>query len=101
MTDNPRKRAVYAGDWSKSAGRPYRPSNGTEGEIFESMWCDHCERDRAFREDMTKADGCPILADVQIMEVGDPEYPKQWRRDENGVPECSGFVEAATAEGPE
>lgn len=22
--------------------KPYRPSNGTEGEMFRARWCDHC-----------------------------------------------------------
>ena len=47
-------RRVYHPDdaaqfYARSAGKPYRPSNGTEGEIFEATWCDHCQRDAAFR----------------------------------------------------
>jgi len=30
--------------------KPYRPSNGTEGDIFMSRFCARCERDRAFQE---------------------------------------------------
>jgi len=26
----------------KSAGRPYMPSNGTEGMMFTETWCDTC-----------------------------------------------------------
>ena len=107
MTANPRKRAIWDGDMSVCAGKPYRPSNGTEGEIFDGMWCDHCERDRRYRENWTDdnmpdaEDGCPILADTLIFNTADAEYPKQWRYDESGVPECSGFVEAQSGENPE
>lgn len=99
MSENPRKQAIYAGDWSQCAGKPYRPSNGTEGAIFMGMWCGHCERDRAFREDT--GDSCPIAADAMVFDVEDEAYPRQWRYDDNGVPECTGFVEEQSGEIPE
>ena len=34
---------------------PYRPANGTEGDIFESNWCSKCKKDEIF---------CPILCDA-------------------------------------
>ena len=43
-------------------GELYRPSNGTEGELFQEGWCYHCKRDAAFQADPDSADGCPILA---------------------------------------
>jgi hypothetical protein len=49
---------------------PYRPSNGTEGEMFMSDWCFRCERDK---------DGdCDILARTLAFNVDDPRYPKEW-----------------------
>jgi hypothetical protein len=29
---------------------PYRPSNGTEGEMFQEQWCEKCEHDLAARK---------------------------------------------------
>jgi hypothetical protein len=79
-------------------GEPYRPCNGDEGEAFMSRWCGCCERDRAFREG--SGDSCPIVADTMIYDVEDPEYPKQWRYDASGQPECAGFV-PERPDGPE
>lgn len=89
MTANPDKAPIYAGDWSKSAGKPYRPSNGTEGDMFIGMWCRGCERDRAFREE--RGDSCPIVAMTFCVNTDDPDYPKEWRYDAVGVPECTAW----------
>lgn len=49
---------------------PYRPSNGTEGEMFMNAWCFRCERDRD--------EDCDILARSFAFNVDDPRYPKEW-----------------------
>ena len=67
----------------------YRPSNGTEGEMFMGKWCGKCERERAFAED--GADPCQILGAVIGYSVDDPEYPGEWVHDESG-PRCTAFV---------
>lgn len=64
----------------------YRPSNGTEGEMFESEFCEHCERDRAWREawqtdgDPGNVKGCDILARALAFGIDDPQYPREWVR---------------------
>jgi hypothetical protein len=58
--------------------RLYRPSNGSEGECFDAEWCARCERDRLFREDMDKHDGCPIVAAAMAYDIDDQEYPREW-----------------------
>jgi hypothetical protein len=73
------------------AGQPYRPSNGTEGEIFQESWCYRCKRDQAFQEDPDNNDGCPILGDTMMYDVKDPKYPKEWVRDAEGHPKCTAF----------
>lgn len=74
--------------------KPYRPSNGTEGDVFRADWCDKCERDRENRE--TGAGGCPIIVYTMAYELTDPKYPKEWRRraDATEYPgaECTAFV---------
>lgn len=50
----------------------YRPSNGTEGDIFRADWCDKCAKD---------ANGdCLILARTMAFDVDDEKYPVEWRR---------------------
>ncbi len=60
----------------------YRPSNGTEGEIFTGMWCDHC----------TKRDGgCLIEIRAFCLGLDHPDYPPEWQYGENGQPTCTAF----------
>lgn len=60
------------------ATKPYRPSNGTEGMIFEDRFCDRCTRDAKYRRTQNGEDGCKILVLVGCHEVDDPKYPKEW-----------------------
>lgn len=79
--------------------RPYRPSNGTEGEIFEAQWCARCERDRAAWESDDWENGCRIPANTYCFEGTDPEYPKEWIIDEQG-PRCTAFQKRLTGNEP-
>ena len=58
--------------------KPYRPSNGTEGMMFQEAWCNRCERDRGFREKSRDFEGCSILADAMVYMSDDSQYPKEW-----------------------
>lgn len=73
--------------------KSYRPSNGTEGMIFDEQWCAHCTRDAAFREDMDANDGCPILAATFALDINHPDYPPEWVVDDKGYPKCTAFTE--------
>ena len=64
------------------AGRPYRPSNGTEGMLFEERFCDRCVR---------FASECEIYAYASCYPLDSPLYPKQWVYDEEGKPTCTAF----------
>ena len=68
----------------EAAGQPYRPSNGTEGDMFEVLFCNKCKHD-------TKDQACEILMRTMIFGVGDPEYPKEWVYDSEGCPKCTAF----------
>ena len=68
----------------------YRPSNGSDGELFEEDWCAKCIHDAAFRADYNSADGCPILGMATAVDIDDPRYPKELVEDENG-PRCKSF----------
>ncbi len=80
-------------------GDPYQPSNGTEGECFFQSWCCHCQRDKAMREgaDFDECDDdekCDIIAMTMAHKPKDPDYPKEWTYDAEGVPICTAFIEA-------
>lgn len=64
----------------------YRPSNGTEGMIFEDNFCSHCIHDNAAKEKY-----CPIITAAMCFNPTEPEYPKEWIiKDEE--PHCTNFV---------
>lgn len=69
---------------------PYRPSNGTEGEMFYERWCANCERERGKK--------CRILTLTFALDIDDPHYPKQWVCDTDvpyleSNPRCTAFTE--------
>lgn len=68
------------------AGKPYRPSNGTEGEMFMSRFCYRCQHDEDEEEP------CPILTMTFALPIEDPDYPKEWVHDRNGNPDCTAFA---------
>ena len=68
------------------AGKPYQPSNGTEGMSFFAEFCDRC------RYQLPES-GCPIQNQTMVFGVGDREYPSQyWVHDNEGQPSCTLFV---------
>ena len=64
----------------------YRPSNGTEGEIFMEKFCYQCIHD-----DFNNEKYCEILSDTMIYDINDSEYPKEWHYDKNNKPVCAKF----------
>lgn len=74
--------------------KPYRPSNGTEGEGFISATCGTCERSGHHGDvDDVGEDciGCSIAGRTFMLDVGDPEYPTEWIVGARG-PECTAWV---------
>lgn len=64
---------------------PYRPSNGTEGMIFQKTYCERCAKYRCGK--------CAILERTMFYNLGDPNYPTQWQYDERRRPFCAAFLE--------
>lgn len=94
-------RAIYPDDLAErmkdQAGRKYRPSNGTEGDLFQAAWCVHCRRDAAFRQDPeAAAEGCTILVHTYAYAVDHPRYPGEWQWGEDGQPRCTAFQPMGT-----
>jgi hypothetical protein len=68
--------------------KPYRPSNGTEGEWFINSFCDLCWNDR--NED------CPILAASFLGQV--PEWIEE---DDGTIQRCTQYTLKEPKEFPE
>lgn len=62
----------------------YRPSNGTEGEIFMKCFCSRCSRE----------EGCTIWLDTMTYDTDDPEYPPEWIY-QGKEPVCTAYQVAA------
>lgn len=65
----------------------YRPSNGTEGMMFTSEFCDHCIHDNS-----EKGKYCKLLTASLCFEPYDPGYPIEWKYDALGHPTCTAYV---------
>lgn len=82
----PRKRVMMVE--KSSVAKPYQPSNGIEGEWFESEWCEKCA---LFNGDFdSEGDCCSILVDMGSLDSSSPEYPRELVCDMNG-PRCTAF----------
>lgn len=71
--------------FKEAAGKPYRPSNGTDGSIFEAEFCNRCHRGN-------RSLMCSILSRVMLYDIGEKGYPKEWIYTEQG-PTCTAFEE--------
>lgn len=64
----------------------YRPSNSTEGDIFETRWCQGCGRYRN--------GSCGLLLNSMFFDIHEKDYPTEWVR-LDGVPTCTAFRKPA------
>lgn len=87
---HPRNHPFLPPELSKeSAGEPYRPSNGTEGMMFEARWCETC---RKWRDNPDAKTQCQIAWRAGGYMPGDKLFPKQWRHAPDGSgPECTSW----------
>ena len=67
-------------------GKRYRPSNGTEGMMFEAEFCDQCNFGPRNQDDP----GCPIFF-LYFMDDEDNLPCNAWRYDSEGLPTCVAF----------
>jgi hypothetical protein len=77
--------------YKESGKEKYRPSNGTEGEMFQERWCHQCTKD-------TEGDPCNILTSAFFFDLDDPEYPCEWTFSPEGQPMCTAFQRIGTEE---
>ncbi|MGC1494191.1 MAG: hypothetical protein WA790_00170 [Sulfitobacter sp.] len=74
--------------------RPYRPSNGTEGDIFMAEWCERCALSNFDDPDTS----CMINLRALAHSIGDPEYPAEWNYTNGGIPQCTAFTSETPCE---
>ena len=67
----------------------YRPSHGTEGDIFMGAWCAKCVKFKRCPE--VGGRHCDIQMRVMCNRVTDADYPGEWRYNEDGEPVCTAF----------
>ena len=65
----------------KQAGKKYRPSNGTEGDLFMSSFCHNCANDIN--------EYCSIIDYSMAFDIEDDEYPKELIISTDGQPRCT------------
>jgi hypothetical protein len=58
---------------SRDRGKVYRPSNGTEGEMFMSRWCDRCALDEG------RGGTCDRVMRAMAYKPNEIAYPREWR----------------------
>ena len=71
----------------------YRPSNGTEGAIFQERFCDRCAHDN-YNVDSGEGKSCDILMRTMLHGVDEPEYPEEWQQKPGQPPQCTAFWDA-------
>lgn len=74
------------------AGKPYRPSNGTEGLAFMESFCWRCKHDDGVSQ-YNEPGACGILGRSHTYDIGDERYPDEWTHDDRGRPTCTAFEE--------
>lgn len=83
------------------AGKPYQPSNGTEGLMFQERFCDRCIHETlARRTGDVETYGCRIYLHVLLYDKDDPKYPSEWTHDFKGRPVCTAFEDEDPRRGP-
>lgn len=75
----------------KYTGKPYRPSNGSEGECFIGKFCENCIHEKFIHTQNMDDKKCNILTHSMCFGTDDAEYPKEWMYDENDRPTCTNY----------
>lgn len=72
-------------------GKPFRPANGTEGEMFMEAFCYQCIHERwthRMKEDRDE-DKCDTMSRSILYDLEDKEYPNEWVFNSEGWPVCT------------
>lgn len=72
-------------------GKPFRPSNGTEGMIFMDAFCEQCIHEKYSHTQNDADKKCDLMSAAMIFDIGDDDYPKEWVHDMEGWPICTAW----------
>ena len=85
------ERGIYMDDLAEMlkprAGEKYRPSNGSEGDIFYKAHCAGCTHD-------TRDNPCRIWTFALALDRNHADYPKELQYGADGQPTCTSFEAA-------
>ena len=81
------------------AFKPFRPSNGSEGEMFFAAFCMKCAKDDMGKDEETGKQ-CRIIGDSMAYDIDDDKYPTEWTHNEKGAPVCTAFSAVEPDEPP-
>lgn len=77
-------------------GKPWQPSNSTDGHSFLLNWCTYCARDKAMREGAA-LDECDDNELCEIVAASFRGEAVEWRKMPDGETRCIAFVSAGDA----
>lgn len=69
-------------------GKPYRPSNGSEGMWFIAEYCEQCIHERFMHTQDHSDKKCDILNRSMLCDLNDDDYPEEWIY-QDGKPICT------------
>lgn len=75
----------------RTMAKKYRPSNGTEGEMFMDKRCYQCIHEKWLHTQNDDDAKCEILNNTMLYDVHEDEYPEEWTYDENDKPTCTAW----------
>jgi len=78
------------GRLESSANKSYRPSNGTAGEVFQTIVCGTCANYQP-KEDMGDDCTLDIIFTAMCVDRDAPTYPKEWVFDPKGDATCTAW----------
>lgn len=84
--------ADLASMYVAEAGKQWTPSNGTEGEIFQSSSCASCARDRVMNGSIKFEDCNPEVDTCQILNASYRGEAVEWQIGRDGQPLCTEFT---------
>lgn len=71
--------------------KKYQPSNGSEGSMFMSFYCENCKHEQYLNTGVETDKKCDILSRSMILDVKDENYPEELTFDEEDQPTCTKF----------
>lgn len=72
--------------------RMYRPTSGTEGEMFIGHFCRNCIHGKYEHTRDINDKPCEIISFSFMCDINDKDYPEEWIYDDKDKPTCTAFV---------